>query len=185
MTTWQRRKQIREERKLARIRFERQLRRNRLAEGGVHELAIVLDHLKPDFNIGKIFRSADAFGAREIYLVGIPFFDPGPGMGSFKWVPARFEADFPTCYPHLVEQGYELFALQPEGGTAIGEVIFPRRSAFIFGHEEYGLSFDPAEFPAVRPLTIPQFGRVQSLNVSVAASIVMYEYVRQLAHRRE
>ena len=55
----------------------------------------------------------------------------------------------------------------------------PRRSAFIFGHEEYGLSFDPADYPDIQPLTIPQFGQVQSLNVSNAASVVMWEFLRQ------
>lgn len=47
------------------------------------------------------------------------------------------------------------------------------------GHEEFGISFDRREFPAVDGLSIPQWGHVQSLNVSVAASIVLYEYVRQ------
>ena len=54
----------------------------------------------------------------------------------------------------------------------------PAKSAFVMGHEEHGLSFDRADYPDIRALTIPQFGPVQSLNVSVAASIVMYEYIR-------
>jgi tRNA G18 (ribose-2'-O)-methylase SpoU len=55
------------------------------------------------------------------------------------------------------------------------------RSAFIFGHEEYGLSFDPGAYPGLAALSIPQCGRTESLNVSVAASVVMYEYLRQHA----
>ena len=55
----------------------------------------------------------------------------------------------------------------------------PHKSAFIFGHEEFGCSFEPDDYPQMQTLTIPQFGSVQSLNVSIAASVVMYEYARQ------
>jgi tRNA G18 (ribose-2'-O)-methylase SpoU len=55
----------------------------------------------------------------------------------------------------------------------------PHKSAFILGHEEFGCSFVPDDYPQMQTLTIPQFGSVQSLNVSIAASVVMYEYVRQ------
>jgi tRNA G18 (ribose-2'-O)-methylase SpoU len=160
-------------------RYLKHLRLNRMATPGAREFIVVLDHLKPNFNIGKIFRSADGFGAHEIHLVGIDFFDPAPAMGAFKWVPARFHTDFDSCYQILCAAGYSLFTLEPKGGRALPDVRLPARSAFIFGHEEYGLSFDPAAYPRLEPLTIPQCGRTESLNVSVAASVVMYEYARQ------
>ena len=47
----------------------------------------------------------------------------------------------------------------------------------MLGHEEFGFSFEPQDYPELQKLTIPQFGSVQSLNVSIAASVVMYEYV--------
>ncbi|MDJ0780550.1 MAG: TrmH family RNA methyltransferase [Desulfosarcinaceae bacterium] len=169
-----RRKRVQAER-----RFLRHKRLNRMASPGLRDFIIVLDHLKPNFNIGKIFRSADGFGAREIHLVGIDFFDPAPAMGAFKWVPARFHPDFESCYHTLVTAGFSLFTLEPERGSALMETKLPLRSAFIFGHEEYGLSFDPVAYPQLSSLTIPQCGRTQSLNVSVAASVVMYEYIRQ------
>ena len=170
---------MRDARQWAIKRYEKQRRANLLAEPGPHEFIIVLDGLKPQFNIGKIFRSADAFGAHEVHLVDIGFFDPAPSMGSFKWVPARFHDTFDTCYEDLTGRGYTLYALEPETDNLITETALPDKSAFILGHEEYGISFDPAAFPGIQPITIPQLGKVQSLNVSVAASIVMYEYVRQ------
>jgi len=160
-------------------RYERELERNRLAQPGVHEFIVVLDHLKPEFNIGKIFRSADALGAREVHLVGIGPFDPAPSMGSFRHVPARFHDEIGECLEELKQWGYTVYALDPAAREPLPEVEFPDKSAFVFGHEEFGLSFDPADFPGVRLLRIPQFGKVQSFNVSIAASIVMYEYVRQ------
>lgn len=179
LTVRQLRKRMKDARQWAIKRFEKQRRANLLAEPGPHDYVVVLDRLKPHFNIGKIFRSADAFGAREIHLVGIDFFDPAPSKGSFKYVPARFHDDFDACYSDLTGRGYTLFALEPESDALVTAAKIPRKSAFILGHEEHGLSFDPAAYPGVRPITIPQMGRVQSLNVSVAASVVMYEYVRR------
>jgi tRNA G18 (ribose-2'-O)-methylase SpoU len=140
---------------------------------------IVLDHLKAGFNVPKIFRSAEAFGAREVHLIGIGPFDPAPAKGAFKNVPARFHEDFDSCYKALLEQGYTLFALEPDCGHSLGTSVLPEKSAFVFGHEEMGVSFSRETYDAVQCLGIAQFGQVQSLNVSVAASVVMYEYVRQ------
>jgi tRNA G18 (ribose-2'-O)-methylase SpoU len=160
-------------------RFLKHKRINQMSPPGPRASIIVLDHLKPNFNIGKIFRSADGFGVREIHLVGIDFFDPAPAMGAFKWVPARFHPDFDSCYKALCSANYTLFTLEPKRGQPLVDARLPAHSAFIFGHEEYGLSFDPAAYPGVKTLTIPQSGRTESLNVSVAASVVMYEYARQ------
>lgn len=174
-------RRISREHKLAIKRFETQRRKNILAEPGVNTFVVVLDNLKPRYNIGKIFRSADAFGAHEVHLIGTEFFDPAPSMGSFKWVPAKFFQDFESSFHHLTHDGYDIFRLDPGKGNLLTQMRFPTRSAFIFGHEEYGFSFDIAKYPTVQSISIPQFGRVHSLNVSVAASTTMYEYVRQHA----
>lgn len=173
------RRLIRKEQEQTLRRFRKQKNRNLLAEPGPYPYVVVLDHLKPSYNVGKIFRSADAFGAHEVHLVGIDFFNPAPAMGSFKWVPARFHNTAETCIDELMTRGYSLFTLEPDADIDMTAIPLPERSAFIFGHEEFGLSFDPADFPGVRSVKIPQFGRVQSLNVSIAASVVMYEYIRQ------
>ena len=165
-------------------RFQKQRRRNYLAQPGVHEVAIVLDNLKQSFNVGKIFRSADAFGVSAIHLIGIDYFDPSPSKGSFKWVPAKFYKKFSECYAWLMEEGYTIYVLEPENERLIGEEPFPKKSAFIFGHEEFGISFPKEDYLNIKGLSIPQFGHVQSLNVSIAASITMYEYTRQHGNRK-
>jgi tRNA G18 (ribose-2'-O)-methylase SpoU len=173
------RKRLETERKIALRRFEKHRRKNLLATPGDFPYIIVLDRLKPLYNIGKIFRSAEAFGAHEVHLIGIDFFDPAPAMGSFKWVPARFHETFDTCYQDLTARGYEIFTLEPTNGKPLTTSTLPKKSAFIFGHEEFGISFDPRDFEGISSLRIPQRGKLQSLNVSVAASLVMYEYFRQ------
>ena len=173
------RRKIKMRRENIRKRFIREKRLNRLAQPGIHNLVMVLDHLKPDYNVGKIFRSADAFGVREVHLVGIDFFNPLPGMGSFKHVPAKFYGGMAECLQSLGRQGYRLLTLDPGRGTPLCQAELPSRSAFIVGSEELGLSFDPREYPQMQILQIPQVGQVQSLNAAVAASIAMYEYVRR------
>lgn len=176
------RREVKERRKNAIRRFDKQKRRNIMAPPGRYDYIIVLDHLKPEFNIGKIFRSADAFGAHEAHLIGTDFFDPGPAKGSFKWVRARFHETFDTCYEYLTGQGYTLFTMEPSAPDTILSVRMPKYSAFIFGHEEFGISFDKSDYKEIGSLKVPQFGKVESLNVSIAASIVMYEYIRQHHH---
>lgn len=179
------REELNRERERAMKRHEKHRRRNLLAEPGEHQFVVVLDHLKAGFNVPKIFRSAEAFGAHEVHLVGIGPFDPAPAKGSFKNVPARNHEDFAHCYQALSARGFTLFTLEPDCGDALAEAELPLKSAFIFGHEEHGISFERSDYPAIRCLHIPQFGRVQSLNVSIAASIVMYEYVRRLATQKK
>jgi tRNA G18 (ribose-2'-O)-methylase SpoU len=171
--------QRRAERDQALSRYTKQRQRNRLAKPGVHDFIVVLDHMKAGFNVAKIFRSAEAFGAHEIHLVNIGPFDPAPGKGAFKKVPARFFDSFDQCYRELTEQGYQMVRLEGGCERLLTNFQMSGKMAFILGHEEWGHSFRQEDYPDIIPLAIPQFGKVESLNVAVAASIVMYEYVRQ------
>lgn len=161
------------------LSYNKERRRNLLARPGVHDFVLVLDQLKPSFNVAKILRSAEAFGARAVHLVNIGPFDPGPAKGSFRKVPARFHDRFADCHAGLAAEGYTFYLLDPDGAESLGTVELARKSAFVVGHEEFGFSFDRQAFPDLRGLRIPQFGCVQSLNASIAASVVMYEYGRQ------
>lgn len=160
------------------LRYQKERQRNVLATPGAHPFVIVLDGLKAGYNVGKIFRSAQAFGARAVHLVGIGPFDPAPAKGALRKVPAFFHDEIGTCFARLQEEDYTIFLLDPAGEEMLSQAVLPERSAFVFGHEEFGLRFDRAAFPGLRSLAIPRWGEVQSLNVSVAAAIVMYEYVR-------
>jgi len=149
------------------------------AQLGKHELILVLDNLKPDFNIGKLFRSAEVFNVREVYIIGTKFFDPKPAMGSFSKVKATFFETFGDCFKNLEALEYNIFALQSGGAQLMHQMTFPLRTALVLGHEEYGLSFKPEEFPSIKSITIQQFGVTESLNVSIAGTLSMYEYMRQ------
>ena len=169
----------REARDLALQRYTKQRQRNLLAKPGVHDFILVLDHMKAGFNVAKIFRSAEAFGAHEIHLIDIGPFDPAPGKGSFKKVPARFFDDFSQSYRNLKDRGYAIHMLSAGCNFPLTRSDLPLKSAFVLGHEEWGHSFSQEDYPDISCLSIPQFGQIESLNVAVAASVVMYEYVRQ------
>lgn len=159
--------------------FERQRLLNKImAKPGPFPFVIVLDHLKVDFNIGKIIRSAEAFGAHAVDVVGTSFFDPLPSKGCMKRVPWSMKKTFHESYEKWHSEGYTFYAFDSEAPDAIHEVNFPDKSAFILGHEGFGFTFKKELYPKIKFIKIPQFGLVESLNVSVAASIVMYEFAR-------
>ena len=146
---------------------------------GAFPVVLVLDHLKAGFNIGKIIRSAHAFGVREIHFVGISEFSPAPAKGTFRKTRTRFFDQVSESIELLLSEGYTLYKLEPDAPAVLGVEPLPSRSAFIMGHEEFGLSEEVRQYPQVRPLRIRQFGEVESLNVSVAASLALFEYLRQ------
>lgn len=159
--------------------FERQRLLNKMmAKAGPFPFVMILDHLKVDFNIGKIIRSAEAFGAHAVDVVGTSFFDPLPAKGCLKRVPWSMRKTFHESYDTWAQQGYTFYAFDPESTHSIHEVDFPDKSAFILGNEGFGFTFKKELYPAVKFIKIPQMGLVESLNVAVAASVVMYEFAR-------
>jgi len=160
-------------------RYRKARQRNAMAQPGPNAFACLLDNLKAGYNVPKIFRSAQAFGGAEIHLVNIGVFDPAPAKGAFRKVPARFHASVEDAIRELKAKGYTLYAMTANAELSLTQAKLAEKSAFVIGHEENGLSFDPADFPGIRTLGIPLYGEMESLNASVAASIAMYEYTRQ------
>jgi len=163
----------------ARIRYKKHRQRNLLAEPGINDFIVVLDHLKGGYNVPKIFRTAQAFGARAVHLINVPEFDPAPAKGAFKYVPAKFYENFEQCHQQLNSEGYTFYMLEPATGIELSDVKLAKKAAFIFGNEELGIQFNAKDYPAIKQLNIKHHGFVDSLNVSIAASIVMYEYCCQ------
>ncbi len=168
------------QREIAKAHYRREIvRAKNVAKEGLHRLVLVLDNMKASYNVAKIYRTAEAFSLREIHLINIPYFPPSPAMGCVRKVKSYVYDDFSNSYNQLIEQNYKLFMLDPSAELFLDEVDFPRDSALIIGHEEYGHSFDPGDFEKITPIRIRQYGQVQSLNASIAASIAAYQYLGQ------
>jgi tRNA G18 (ribose-2'-O)-methylase SpoU len=162
-------------------RYRKEVQRNLLARPGLHDFIVVLDRLKASFNVANILRCAEVFGACEVQLIDIGVFDPAPAKGALRKIPARFPTDFSSCHADLSARDYTLYLLVPDGELNLRDLAFEKKSAFVFGHEEFGPSFAPGDFPDIKTVSIPQFGETESLNVSNTAAIVLFEYIRQHA----
>lgn len=159
--------------------FDRQRLLNKLmSRPGAYSFVMILDNLKVDFNIGKIIRSAEAFGAHAVDVVGTLFFDPNPAKGCMKRVPWAMVKTFHESYMKWNAEGYTFYAFDTDAEHALHEVNFPDKSVFILGNEGFGVSFKKELYPNIKFIKIPQLGKVESLNVAVASSIVMYEFAR-------
>jgi tRNA G18 (ribose-2'-O)-methylase SpoU len=146
---------------------------------GPYPLILVLDGLKASFNVGKIVRSANALGCREVFLVGIAAWDPVLARGALEETRTRTFATMNEAMEALRTEGYTVYALHPKAETAVGGTPFPEKSAFVVGHEGFGLSVELSAFPDMIPLRVPQVGAIESMNVAVAASIAAYDYLRE------
>lgn len=140
------------------------------------DIALYLEDIRSPFNLGSIARSAEAFGAAGLILSsGVPRTThpraQRAAMGSFELLPTA------RCDPRWDPGGaggLPLFALEV-GGTPISEFVFPRRGVCLLGSEELGLSPEALEMAdsSWGRCSIPLHGAKGSLNVSVAAGILL------------
>jgi 23S rRNA (guanosine2251-2'-O)-methyltransferase len=144
-------------------------------------LVVILDHIEDPQNFGAILRSADAFGAN---LVVAPLRRASPlgdaaartSAGASAWVPVAFVQNLADAVRRLKDAGFWVYAADM-GGAPLAGIELPAKTCFILGNEGEGVSrllVDKADQIA----SIPMRGHVDSLNVSVAAALFMYEYRR-------
>lgn len=143
---------------------------------------VVLDNIRSMHNVGSIFRSADAFLIEAIYLCG---YTPQPphrdihktALGATDTVTWTYFAKTEDAVTALRQQGYAVYAVeQAENSLSAGSLaeVQEQKIALIFGNEVSGV--DPALLPSCQGIIeIPQAGMKHSLNVSVAAGIVLWE----------
>jgi tRNA G18 (ribose-2'-O)-methylase SpoU len=163
-------------------KFHQEMIKSKLAEFGPNELIPVLDNLKGEYNLPRIVRSANIFGCREVFVVGTKFFNPYPAVGAIRATRINLFETMGDALNELRSMKYDIFALLPPryGGKSVFEHKFNTKGvAFIVGHETKGLSFDIATEKDVKPVYIPQQGKIESLNVSVALSVALAEWNRQ------
>lgn len=150
-------------------------------------IVIVLDNVRSMHNVGSVFRTADAFLVNGIWLCG---YTPRPphrdihktALGATETVSWHYAELGSHAVDHLKTEGYRIFAVeQVEKSIPLHEFSFDStdKIAVVFGNEVSGVSADILE-RCDGFLEIPQFGMKHSLNVSVAAGIVLWELVRRL-----
>ena len=160
-------------------------------------LIVVLDDVRSMYNVGSVFRTADAFRVEAIYLCGITAQPPHPeihktALGAEDTVAWQH---FPTAIEavaSLKEKGYTVFSIEQCEGSTLLNKFSPQPStlnskpstltpkyAIILGNEVRGVHQEVVD-ASDGCIEIPQFGTKHSLNVSTTAGIVIWEFSQHL-----
>lgn len=145
-------------------------------------VTVILDNVRSMHNVGSVFRTADAFLLNGVCLCG---YTPRPphrdiqktALGATESVDWSYYETTEEAVRHLREQGYRIWAVEQASGSTALQAFAPgpgEKTAVVFGNEVEGVT------PSVLAhcdgvLEIPQWGTKHSLNVSVAAGIVLWE----------
>jgi tRNA (guanosine-2'-O-)-methyltransferase len=147
------------------------------------DATIVMENIHDPHNVSAIFRSADAVGIPEVQLVytNTPFPKIGRKSSSSanKWVEKRRFSSVAECYERLHREGYRIYATRLDvNAKPLYDIDLTQKIAIVMGNEHAGVS-DDAALRADGTIMIPMMGMIQSLNVSVAAAVTLYEMLRQ------
>ncbi|HEX9620464.1 MAG TPA: RNA methyltransferase [Polyangiaceae bacterium] len=143
-------------------------------------VTVVMDAPHDPHNASAILRTCDALGIPEIHVIPRdepPLIGRGVAKGSERWVSARIHASVEDAVRRLREQGFFLVATHPKGRMLPEDLAKVPRLALILGNEHDGVraSLEQAADASAR---IPMRGFVESLNVSVAAAVLLASATR-------
>ncbi|MBI4546866.1 MAG: RNA methyltransferase [Ignavibacteriae bacterium] len=147
------------------------------------DLTVVVENIHDPHNVSAILRSADAVGVLEVYVVysheQIPKLGRKSSASAKKWVPCRPFKSISECYAQLRQAGFSIYASHlGKTSTPLYELDLTKKVALVFGNEHRGVSNEAAQL-ADANFWIPMVGMIQSLNVSVACAVTLYEAFRQ------
>jgi len=147
-------------------------------------LHVVLDNIRSAFNVGSIFRTADAAGVAHLHLCGMTAHPPHiklakTALGAFDYVPWTYYERTKDCIAALKEQGITVAGIEvtPEA-ELMHRVTWPQPVAVMFGHEVNGIHPDNLA-RCHKVVKIPMHGYKNSMNVATAAGVVLYAVTAQ------
>lgn len=147
------------------------------------DLELVLDNIHDPHNVSAIYRSCDAFGVARVHLYysthQFPDLKRKSSSSAHKWVESIRHHDPAAMFEQLRGRGLKVLATSfSPTARPLTDYDLSRPTAIIFGNEHAGVG--PDLFNLVQDqIYIPMQGMVQSLNVSVAAAVILYEAWRQ------
>ncbi len=153
-------------------------------------VVLVLDNIRSTHNVGSAFRTCDAFNVEKLYLCGITATPPHKeiaktALGATESVDWQHVNEVSELAVQLKNDGYTIVLVeQIDTSILLQNVDFKQFSkiALFVGNEVFGISDELLDL-ADMAVEIPQFGTKHSLNVSVAAGVVLWEAVKQLGVR--
>ncbi len=146
-------------------------------------LRVVMENIHDPHNVSAIFRTCDAVGVPKISLLytfeSFPRISKTSSSSANKWIEVEKFNNTKNCYDELHEQGFKIYAsMLNKNAKNIYDINFTKKIALVFGNEKRGVSPE-AEKLSDETFYIPMRGMIQSLNVSVAAAVTLYEAQRQ------
>ncbi len=154
-----------------------------LYEEGRLPFIIVLDGITDVRNFGAISRTAECVGADAIVIpqrgsVSVGADAVKTSAGALHYVPVCREKNISSAVRFLKDAGYQVVAVSEKADVNYTEADYAGPVALVMGAEDIGISTDVMKLCDTK-VSIPMFGHIGSLNVSVAAGVIMYEVVRQ------
>ena len=152
------------------------------------DLTVVMENIHDPHNVSAMLRSCDAAGVWEAQLLyntdAFPKIGKKSSASAGKWIERRKFKTVAECYGKLRSEGFRIYATQlDERAESLYDLDLTQKIALVFGNEHRGVS-DEAALEADGLVQIPMYGMIQSLNVSVACAIILYEALRQRLKRR-
>src|SRR5690348_16600598 len=146
-----------------------------------HAFHVAIENWQHDFNIGTIVRTANAFLAREVHIVGNRRWNRRGAMVTDRYQHVRHHPTVAELADHLHGQGVSLLGIDNlPGSEPIETVELPESVCLLFGQEGPGLS-EQARAACDGTFSIAQFGSTRSINASAAAAIAMHSWIREYA----
>ena len=164
-------------------------RRAKLEEVARHrqpDLTVVVEDVHDPHNVSAMLRSCDAAGVLQVQLVytvdTFPRIGGKSSASAGKWISTRRFRSIEECYGQLRREGFTIWATRiGEKSRSLYDLDFTSKTAVVFGNEHRGVS-EAASDGADGLLQIPMVGMIQSLNVSVACAVTVFEALRQRMH---
>ena len=146
-----------------------------------HDFHVAIENWQHDFNIGTIVRTANAFLAREVHIVGKRRWNKRGAMVTDRYQHVRHHETAADLAGYLRAQGVQLMGVDNLPGSEHLETWdLPRSVCFLFGQEGPGLS-EGAREVCDGTFSIAQFGSTRSINASAAAAIAMHAWIGKYA----
>lgn len=143
-----------------------------------HPFHVAIENWQHDLNIGSIVRTANAFLAAEVHIIGRRRWNRRGAMVTDRYQHVRHHADVASFVAWAAERALPIVAVDnTEGARPADASPLPAVCVLLFGQEGPGLSAE-ALAAASESVMVRQFGSTRSINASAAAAIVMHEWVR-------
>ena len=146
-----------------------------------HAFHVAIENWQHDFNIGSVVRTANAFLAAEVHVVGRRRWNRRGAMVTDRYQHVRHHPDVPALAEWAAAAGLPLVGVDNQPGSEpLERARLPRACVLVFGQEGPGLS-PAARQACARTLSIAQFGSTRSINAGAAAAVAMHAWVTQHA----